>query len=147
MSIFGFLNSKIRFTSINLVDPSKNTRKLRNYVFFEKCHQSSGFLTQNQIHCRLMAVFFHFLSQIHNRLMSFFGKNFDFFLPKTDFLVQTRLMQCFFFTIHHQIHTRLIVFFGKFLYFFSPRKRIFWSKSLKKLKVQKWCQNGSNSII
>ena len=26
-------------------------------------------------------------------------------------------------------------------------RKIFWSKSLKKVKVQKWCQNGSNSII
>ena len=53
----------------------------------------------------------------------------------------------FFFTIYHQTHNRLIVFFGIFFLVFSPRKRIFCSKSLKKLKVQKWCQNGSNSII
>ena len=52
-----------------------------------------------------------------------------------------------FFTIYHQIHTRLIVFFLNFFLVFSPRKRIFCSKSSKKLKVQKWCQNGSTSII
>ena len=57
------------------------------------------------------------------------------------------LWEFFFFTIHHQIHNRLIVFFGDFFLVFSLRKRIFCSKSLKELKVQKWCQNGSNSII
>ena len=30
---------------------------------------------------------------------------------------------------------------------FPPKKQIFKSKSSKKLNVQKWCQNGSNSII
>ena len=40
----------------------------------------------------------------------------------------------------------LMAFLGQFL-IFSPKKQIFKSKSSKKLKVQKWCQNGSNSII
>ena len=35
------------------------------------------------------------------------------------------------------------LFFFGFFFSFSPRKRIFYSKSSKKLKVQKWCQNGS----
>ena len=34
-----------------------------------------------------------------------------------------------------------------FIFDFFPKKQIFKSKSSKKLKVQKWCQNGSNSII
>ena len=38
------------------------------------------------------------------------------------------------------------VFLVQFL-LFSPKKQIFKTKSSKKLKVQKWCQNGSNSII
>ena len=60
---------------------------------------------------------------------------------------QTRLMTVFFFfTIYHQSPIRLFVFLGIFSNFF-PRKRIFCTKSLEKLKVQKWCQNGSNSII
>ena len=37
-------------------------------------------------------------------------------------------------------------FFSSIFDFF-PKKQIFKSKSSKKLKVQKWCQNGSNSII
>ena len=37
-------------------------------------------------------------------------------------------------------------FFGSIFDFF-PKKQIFKSKSSKKLKVQKWYQNGSNSII
>ena len=38
------------------------------------------------------------------------------------------------------------VFFSSNFDFF-PKKQIFKTKSSKKLKVQKWCQNGSNSII
>merc|ERR1712102_45017 len=37
-------------------------------------------------------------------------------------------------------------FFSSIFDFF-PKKQIFKSKSSKKLKVQKWCQNGSISII
>ena len=40
-----------------------------------------------------------------------------------------------------------LFFFWDYFFSFSSKKRIFYSKSLKKLKVQKWCQNGSNSII
>ena len=37
--------------------------------------------------------------------------------------------------------------FSSSIFDFFPKKQIFKTKSLKKLKVQKWCQNGSNSII
>ena len=38
-------------------------------------------------------------------------------------------------------------FFGNVFQYFPPENEFSVSKSSKKLKVQKWCQNGSNSII
>ena len=90
-----------------LVVPSKYTRTFRVCGLFEKHHQSSLFLTQIQIHDRMMALFFTFLIK---------------------------------FTIVYWI------FWENFGYF-SPRKRIIWSRRSKKLKVQKWCHIGFNSII
>ena len=54
----------------------------------------------------------------------------------------------FFYYLSSNSHWTDCFFFRDFFFLvFSPRKRIFWSKSSQKLKVQKWCLNGSNSII
>ena len=81
-SFLVFWDSKIRFTIMNLVDPSKIQWKISGIWFFFKRYQSSVLLTQNHIHTSLMAVFLSCFCQIHSRLMDFFGILLCFFHPE-----------------------------------------------------------------